>query len=237
MVIKVTGDTHGEKERIKEYKELYDSNPCFDVLLICGDFGYIFRDNKKERKFLDIIENQCPFEIWFVDGNHENFDSIYKYPIENWNGGKIHRIKKNIIHLIRGEVYKINNKKLFVFGGGYSIDKQSRQKYEMKNNRKVWWEQEFPTQEEIDNAYTNLGKNNWNVDYVFTHSAPTNVLPLVQEFFISDAKWEVDIVNKTLEDIRQKLNFKHWYFGHYHGEKNIDEDFTVLYLTSRTIEI
>lgn len=138
---------------------------------------------------------------------------------------------------MRGEMYIINNKKLFTFGGGYSIDKQGRQNYESRTNIKVWWEQEFPTQEEIENAYSNLAKDNWSVDYVFTHSAPTNILPLVQEFFIDNVKCEIDIVNKTLENIRQKLDFKHWYFGHYHGEKSIDKNFTMLYLTSKTIEL
>ena len=153
MIIKITGDTHGDPERIKDYKELYITTPSFDVLSICGDFGYIFRNNKEEKKFLEWIEKNCKFEIWFVDGNHENFDVINKYPVADWNGGKIHRIKNNIIHLMRGEVYCINNKKLFVFGGGYSIDKERRLRLEATYKIRLWWDQEFPTQEEIDNTF------------------------------------------------------------------------------------
>ena len=28
----------------------------------------------------------------FLDGNHENFDFLATFPVEQWNGGKIHRI-------------------------------------------------------------------------------------------------------------------------------------------------
>ena len=165
-----------------------------------------------------------------------NFDEIYKYPIEEWNGGKVHRIRKNIYHLMRGEIYTINEKKLFVFGGGYSIDKDWRVQHYHWTGNKCWWVQEFPNQQEIDNAFNNLEKNNWNVDYIFSHSAPTNILPMVQEFFISSAKANIDIVNSTLEEIRQKTKFNHWYFGHYHGEKDFD-NFSMIYYTSKNIEL
>ena len=171
-----------------------------------------------------------------MDGNHENFPKIYSYPIEQWNNGKVHKIRNNIRHLMRGEIYTINSKTFFTFGGGYSIDKERRLNYEKAYNRKVWWEEEFPTKQEIDNAYKNLEKYNWKVNYIITHSAPTNVLPMVSEFFISSLKADIDIVNSTLEDIRQKTDFDHWYFGHYHGNKDFDK-FTLLYELSRNVEI
>ena len=219
-----------------EYIALHQFHQNFDTLMICGDFGYIFRGDKDEDEFLDYIEKEANFDIIFVDGNHENFPKIYSYPIEQWNNGKVHRVRNNIRHLMRGEIYTINSKTFFTFGGGYSIDKERRLNYEKTYNRKIWWEKEFPTQEEIDNAYKNLEKYSWKVNYIITHSAPTNVLPMVSEFFISSLKADVDIVNSTLEDIRQKAEFDHWYFGHYHGNKEFDR-FTLLYELSRNIEI
>lgn len=236
MILKITGDTHGERQRLLDYIEQYKKNPSFDKLLICGDFGYIFHGDKSEQNFLDKVENESDFDILFLDGNHENFDEIYKYPIENWNGGKVHKIRENIYHLMRGEIYTINEKKLFVFGGGYSIDKDWRVQHYHWTGNKCWWVQEFPNQQEIDNAFNNLEKNNWNIDYIFSHSAPTNVLPMVQEFFISSAKANIDIVNSTLEEIRQKTKFNHWYFAHYHGNKTFD-NFSLLYETSKNIEL
>lgn len=219
-----------------EYIALHQFHQNFDTLMICGDFGYIFRGDEDEDKFLDYIEKEANFDIIFVDGNHENFPKIYSYPIEQWNNGKVHRIRNNIRHLMRGEIYTINSKTFFVFGGGYSIDKERRLDYEKVYGRKIWWEEEFPTKQEIDNAYKNLEKYNWKVNYIITHSAPTNVLPMVSEFFISSLKADIDIVNSTLEDIRQRTDFDHWYFGHYHGNKDFDR-FTLLYELSRNIEI
>lgn len=235
MIIKITGDTHGERQRLLDYIAQHIKEKNFDKLLICGDFGFIWSGNKGENKFLDLIEQEADFDILFVDGNHENYNEIYKYPVETWNGGRIHRIRKNIIHLMRGEIYTINGKKILTFGGGYSIDKEWRIEHFRQTGRKCWWAQEFPTQEEIDNAFNNLEKNNWKVDYIFSHSAPTNCLPLIQEFFISGAKANVDIVNSTLETIRQKTQFEHWYFGHYHGRKDFDK-FSLLYETSINLE-
>ena len=237
MIIKITGDTHGSQQRMLDYIDAHKKNPDFDMLLVCGDFGYIFSGSKQEDLFLDYIEKGAGFEVIFVDGNHSNFPKIYSYPIETWNGGKVHKIRKNIRHLMRGEYYTIGSKTFFTFGGGYSIDKEWRLQYEMIHHKKIWWKEEFPTNQEIEHAYANLEAHNWKVDYIITHSAPTNILPLVSEFFISSAKADVDIVNSTLEYIRQKTNFKHWYFGHYHGNKNIDDKFTILYEISRNIEV
>lgn len=231
MIIKVTGDTHGDKFRLLEYNRIHKENKDFDVLLICGDFGFLWNNSQQEKDFLDRIEKDFNFEIWFVDGNHENFPLIYSFPVEEWNGGKIHRVRNNIIHLMRGEVYTINGKKIFTMGGAYSIDKAWR------IEGKSWWKEEFPSQEEIDNAITNLINEKFNVDYVFTHTAPNTIIPFVSEFFISSDKAIYDESTNFLEAIYKNLNFKHWYFGHFHGNKSIDDKFTILYETSRDIEI
>lgn len=237
MKIKITGDTHGEQRRMLDYIDAHKRSPDFDMLLVCGDFGYIFRGDRGENSFLNYIEKEAGFDIVFVDGNHSNFPKIYSYPIEKWNGGLVHTIRKNIRHLMRGQIYTIGSKTFFTFGGGYSIDKKWRLDYEKTHNKKIWWEEEFPTQEEIDFAFRNLEEHNWEVDYIITHSAPTNILPLVSEFFISNAKADIDIVNSTLEKIRQKTTFDHWYFGHYHGNKEVDDKFTILYEISKNIEV
>lgn len=236
MIIKVTGDTHGERERLLDYIDQHKRDDNFDMLLICGDFGFIWNGDRFEKDFLDKVSKESNFPILFVDGNHENFDLIYRYPVIEWNGGKIHEIRPNIYHLMRGEIYTINDKKLFVFGGGYSIDKERRLLYKEYYGQEVWWEQEFPTKEECNNAIENLTKNDWKVDYIFTHSAPINVLPMISEFFISGAKANTDIINTLLEEIRQKTTYEHWYFGHYHGNKNFD-NFSLLYETSINLEI
>ena len=43
---------------------------------------------EEEQKLLDWY-NDKPWTTLFCDGNHENFDLLSKYPVEEWNGGKV----------------------------------------------------------------------------------------------------------------------------------------------------
>lgn len=125
-MIYVTGDTHGHLRQIQKLEEYYcHSWTEKDFLIICGDFGFIFADDEEEKRVLDELEKR-PYTILFVDGNHENFPAIFRYPEEIWNGGRVHRIRKNILHLMRGQVFEIDGKSFFTFGGAYSIDKEYR---------------------------------------------------------------------------------------------------------------
>jgi len=38
-------------------------------------------------------------------GNHGNLDLLAKYPIGEWNGGKVRFIGAHVIHLLRGQVW------------------------------------------------------------------------------------------------------------------------------------
>ena len=90
-----------------------------------------------------------PYTIAFVDGNHENFDKLYEYPIVDFCGGKAHQVRKNIFHLIRGESFIIEGHSFFCFGGAYSRDKATR-------DPNFWWPQELPNNEEYAHAKKTL---------------------------------------------------------------------------------
>lgn len=121
----ITGDIHGDPSRFSinsfsEQKEL-DKN---DYVIITGDFGLIWSqdpNNKNEKYWLDWLDNK-PFTTLYIDGNHENFDRLNNFPISEWNGGKVHKIRESVIHLMRGEVYNLANHKFFTFGGAPSHD-------------------------------------------------------------------------------------------------------------------
>ena len=53
---------------------------------------------------MDWLEDR-PFTTLFCEGNHENFDRLYSYPVEKWNGGNVHKIRPSVIHLMRGQVF------------------------------------------------------------------------------------------------------------------------------------
>ena len=138
-----------------------------DTIIIPGDFGIGFFDGMygSEELFFDYIAGQ-DYMVLFCEGNHENFEKLNGYEISDWNGGKVHRIRRNLIHLMRGEVYMVNGKKIFVMGGGFSLDKEYR------IPGKTWWTDEMPRDEEYKNATENLKKNGFKVDFILTHTAP-----------------------------------------------------------------
>ena len=82
-MIYITGDTHGEQARLL-YPAAGELKPE-DALIVCGDFGFLFRDDAEENDFLDRLE-QMPGTYCFVDGNHEDFNAIFRYPETEWNG-------------------------------------------------------------------------------------------------------------------------------------------------------
>ena len=126
-MIYITGDCHGNFERFNtsifpEQNEMTKE----DYVIICGDFGGVWHkgaESNEETMVLDWLDSR-PFTTLFVCGNHENFDRLYQYPVENWHGGKVHKIRESVIHLMRGQVFKIAEKKIFSFGGASSHDIQ-----------------------------------------------------------------------------------------------------------------
>lgn len=226
-MVYVTGDTHGFPQRFAGFDD--DKWTKDDYLIICGDFGFLFLDNESEKKYLDFLEATRPYTICFCDGNHENFPAIYKYPQENWHGGQVHRIRKNIVHMMRGQIFEIENKTFFTFGGAYSIDKANRKE------GYSWWPEEQPTDEEYEIGLENLEKCGYKVDYIITHTAPCELV----ERMIALQPWgvrfgfEIDTHDFTLMSylgsILHKAQFSHWYFGHWHFDTKIDEKSTALF--------
>ena len=42
--------------------------------------------------------------------------------MEEWHGGHVHKIREHVIHLMRGEMFDLDGKKIFAFGGARSHD-------------------------------------------------------------------------------------------------------------------
>ena len=165
-MIYVTGDTHIpidiRKLNVKNFPEQRNMTKN-DYLIICGDFGGVWNNSKEElywRKWLQ----EKPFTTLWIDGNHENFELLNTFQVQEWKGGKVHFINDSVIHLMRGQVFTIDGLKFFTMGGASSIDKQFRVE------GKSWWKEEIPSKEEFDEALDNLDKHKWEVDYVITHT-------------------------------------------------------------------
>ena len=126
-MIYITGDTHSDFTRFTEDQFPIQSEMTKnDYVIICGDFGGVWtfeEESHREKEALNWLNNKS-FTTLFVDGNHENFTRLYSYPVEEWHGGKVHKIRDSVLHLMRGEIFDIDGKKFFAFGGAKSHDIQ-----------------------------------------------------------------------------------------------------------------
>lgn len=230
----MTGDTHGNwmkrlnVDSFPEQKEMTKE----DIVVVAGDYG-LWDDSKSEKYALDWLEGK-PFTTVFVDGNHENHDMLDSMPVEEWHGGKVHFVRPSIIHLMRGQVYEIEDKTFFTFGGASSHDIQDgilepddphfkRKKKQLDRNRALyrinhvsWWERELPSQEEMDEGLANLEKYGNKVDYIVTHSPYTSVM---RQMDGGSGLYKKDVLTDYLQKIKQTVDFQHWFFGHMHVNK------------------
>ena len=240
-MIYITGDTHSDFSRFTEENFPIQSEMTKDdYVIICGDFGGVWtfeEESRREKEALDWLNNKN-FTTLFVDGNHENYTRLYNYPIEEWKGGKVHKIRDSVLHLMRGEIFDIDNKKIFAFGGARSHDIQDgilnldeeEKIYEYRKRGAYfrirdfsWWDLELPTNQEMENGIENLEKINYKVDYIISHCYPTSILTLI------NPTYKRDILTDYLQQISEKCTFKRWYFGHYHDYKQVNSQFALLY--------
>lgn len=213
-MVYVTGDMHGEWERFRsrDMKKLKKG----DILMICGDFGFIWDNSRKEKQILQKMAT-LPFTVAFLDGCHENYDLLLSYPEETWNGGRIHRIAPNIVHLMRGQIFTIENRTFFTFGGGHSQD------YEYRTTE-TWWKQERPTRKEVETAVANLQKHYNKVDYILTHEPPA----MLKECLGVDVGQRLEI-HAFFGDMVKACNYRKWFFGKCHIDKYIPVKFFAVF--------
>lgn len=247
-MIYITGDIHANpyirlrSESFPEGKELTKD----DVVIILGDFGIIWDkdgESPDEKYKLDWL-NKKPWTTVFIEGNHDNHIRLKDYPIKEWHGGKVHEIRSSVLHLMRGEIFTIQDKKFFAFGGASSHDIKDgilnpNDKHDAELIKKwqfdysklfrilnvSWWKEELPSVEECNNGIMNLSKHNNKVDFVLTHSPSTSMLYLLN----SRGLYEPDILTNYLEDIRINIDYKKWFFGHMHIDKAINDKNIGLY--------
>lgn len=215
MII-LSGDTHGDID-LQKILSLNDSKLTRnDYLIILGDVGYCWYGDKRD-ELVQNLYNSLNCTVLLIDGNHENFNALNSFPVQLWHGGKVHKLSNNVYHLMRGQIFTIDNQSFFVMGGASSIDKAYR-----KENIS-WWHQEMPSLEEYQQAEENLEKVNWKVDYVLTHTCGPRTLYKINPIY------SCDMLNQWFRLLETKLDYKHWFFGHYHFDKQIDEQHTCLY--------
>ena len=161
--------------------------------------------------------------------------------MEQWRGGKVHKIRPHVIHLMRGQAFELQGHTFFIMGGAQShdiadgildmdspdfykrYDALRRNRGQFRINHISWWQEELSSNEEYEHARQTLERLNWQVDYIITHCAPTAIQRKLNPGF------KPDKLTDFLEEIRTRSRFHYWLFGHYHDNRIIDEKYVLLY--------
>lgn len=217
-MIYITGDMHGEQSRFSDprLKKLKRG----DYLIVCGDFGFVWDDSPSERAFLRKLGKK-KYTTLFIDGTHENFELLDSYDVSKWNGGKVHLINEKVIHLMRGQVFQLEDQTIFTLGGGVSSD------IDLRYENDTWSSKEIPTREQLVEGVDNLEKCDGAVDIVVTHEPPAKL----KEFMLlkSNARVNISGVNNYLEEMSEACTYSHWYFASLHIDKYISKNHVSLF--------
>ncbi|MBQ1792043.1 MAG: metallophosphoesterase [Oscillospiraceae bacterium] len=227
-------------------------------------------ENAEEKYALDWLE-QRSFTTLFVPGNHENYDRLcgihnerllnswfyarmpaaekeklrQGYPREQWHGGYVRVIRPSVLMLERGDIFVIDGKWCFAFGGARSHDIQDgildpadypneeafKRDYRIKSAGMIrvrgisWWDEEMPSSTEREHGLENIRgfmSAHEKLDFVFTHDAPAS-----DKLYLGYDS--VDELNKYLESLRDVMKYDKWFYGHLHANRNVMDNHYLLY--------
>ena len=212
-MIYITGDTHREFYRLHNIEQNKDN-----TLIILGDAGINYYLNEEDKKLKEYL-NDYNIKLFYIQGNYEERpENISTYKEVDMFGGKvfIEENYQNLIFAKNGELYNIDNKKVLVIGGAYSIDKDYRLTYGHQ-----WFKDEQLSKEEMNNILNKYKDK--HIDIILSHTCPLKYEPT--EVFMKGI--DQSKVDKTMEiflnKVEENVNYDKWYCGHYHTEKQIDK--------------
>ncbi|MDR2265967.1 MAG: metallophosphoesterase [Christensenellaceae bacterium] len=226
----VTGDVHADRYDLEIRVSRIPRVSKDDLLIILGDSGFfynVFHNDIETDYLLQDFANSLPITILCIQGNHE-------LPFKRL---KLERIKvlgasgytsHGIYFVENGETMVINDKKCLVVGGAYSVDKPTRIYCNW-----AWWKDEELSDEELQKI--EAGVCNESFDYVFTHTCPYSKLP--REAFLPGVN-QSEVSNRTelaLERIKNSIEYKEWYCGHFHIEKKDGDVFFLFHKVKQII--
>ena len=152
-----------------------------------------------------------------MDGNHENHTRLDALEQVDMFDSPVGKVNDSIYHLKRGYIYTIGERKVFTFGGAQSIDKM----YRIPDIS--WWEREEPNYSEMMRGINTIKETN-NIDYIIAHECPSSIIGEMYSHHTD--KYQL---TDYLQEIVNTVNFKHYYFGHHHQDRKINDKFTCLY--------
>lgn len=207
----ITGDTH------REFYRLHDIEKN-NMLITLGDAGINYYLDERDNKLKEQL-NSYNIKLFCVQGNHEERpENISTYKEIDMFGGKVFIEEEypNLIFAKNGELYDIDNKKVLVIGGAYSVDKNYRIIYGYP-----WFKDEQLSKEEMNNILNKY--KGQHIDIVLSHTCPLKYEP-TEVFMKCIDQSDVDkSMEKFLDRVEESIDYDKWYCGHYHIEKKIDK--------------
>lgn len=229
-MIYLLGDVHGDWRKITYLCKHLTKN---DIVIQLGDHGINYygtgQDDHLKKK---IAKLNCTFI--FITGNHdrraEHFKnySLVDIDIKDTIKGKFYYNGHypNQYFCPMYSLFEVCKKTFLNISGSYSVDKY----YRIMNGWN-WFEDEQLSINEQNDILEKIEIDNvWkNPDYVLTHTCPLRYQP-THLFLNGIDQSKVDItMEKFLNIIEKKINYKHWVLGHYHATERLWEKGLMLF--------
>lgn len=223
-MIFITGDTHGEFQHVVNFCHKMKTT-VDDIIVILGDVGLNYYGGWRDRVQKELLDSlQTTF--FCIHWNHEQRPgNISSYHTKKWHGGQVYveDVHPNLLFAKDGEVYDLNKLQTIVIGGAYSVDKFRR-----LQNHWSWWPDEQPSEEIKAKVEKTLEAYGWKTDIVLSHTTPLKYEPAEAFLPIIDQSMVDKSTENWLDTIEERLDYLHWYCGHFHIEKSID-DLTIMF--------
>lgn len=206
MKILVAGDTHGSLDHLS-YLCATAVDAGAGLIVQVGDFGYVWSLDALRRA--DMILEAHGIQLWWLDGNHENFDLLEAGFGASPDDPISTAMSDRIVYLPRGYRFTVDGVRCMAFGGAVSIDRQWRKP------GVSWWPQETITEGQVRRAMEGGGV----VDVLFCHDSPNNprldqfMLPGVGVSELRDSALSRSAIDAVVAHTKPRLVIH----GHYHG--------------------
>lgn len=208
----VAGDWHGnwpQAETVIRHAHAEGIDTIFQV----GDFG-IWKNDKPFLNRCEALLKQWNIELYFIDGNHEDFPRLYEKKVLD-DGTRY--VRDHITHIPRGYRWEWGGLTFLALGGAASIDRKFRV------TGRSWWLEELITVEDILTA-----QSGGPVDVMFTHDSPSTAPNSVTDdfhgqlgamkYFGVDSVAQCTDHRERLAEVTNVTTPRLLFHGHYHKQ-------------------
>ena len=220
-------DLHGDWRLVRNWVVNELSTPRDEsALILLGDVGANYYGDNRDKYFKQAL-NKLNIQIYCLRGNHEmrikdtlNYKD-YSYARSNEAQGWVYtEMEYPNIHYFSdfGGYYMFNNHATLIIPGAYSVDKD----YRLRNGWN-WFANEQLNERE--RTHLSLLAHDIDFDYILAHTCPYSWEPYINDLFLSGINQnQIDkTTEKFLDNILDDCSYKHFYFGHFHDDRDIPE--------------